>query len=108
MSLRALGIAGTALIAAALLAPSVEGAPRHENRARPEQTRDRDAYGRADRESPARGRPDYRQLRSERCESDGAGSILGAIAGGLLGRSAADRHPDRPAGTLVSAERDCD
>ena len=107
MSWRALRLAGSALIAAALFAPSFAGAPRHDERARAEQVRDRDSYLRADRDSPPSRRADYRQPKTERCKSGGAGSILGAIAGGLLGGST-DRHPDRPAGTLVSAERDCD
>jgi len=103
MSSRALGLAGTALMAAALLAPSVASAPRRENHARAEQPRDRDAYLR-ERDSPSPRRADDRRPRTQRCESGGAGSILGAIAGGLLGSSAAGR----PAGTLVSAERNCD
>lgn len=104
MSWRALRLAGSALIAAALFAPSLAGAPRHE---RPEQMRERDSSSRIERDAPPPRRGDYRQPRSERCRDSGAGSILGAIAGGLLGGSA-DRHPDRPAGTLVAAERDCD
>jgi len=105
MSFRALRVAGTALIAASLLAPSLAGAPRRDDRARAEQMRD--PYPRIDRGAVPR-RVDDRQPRPERCRSGSAGSILGAIAGGLLGGSAADRHPDRPAGTPVSIERDCD
>jgi len=37
-----------------------------------------------------------------RCEADGtAGTIIGAIAGGLLGNSVAGRNGDRTAGTLI-------
>ncbi|HZV58610.1 MAG TPA: glycine zipper 2TM domain-containing protein [Sphingobium sp.] len=39
---------------------------------------------------------------NERCRSDGtAGTIIGAIAGGLLGNSVVGRHGDKTAGTII-------
>jgi len=39
---------------------------------------------------------------SDRCRNDGAtGTILGAIAGGLLGSSAAGRHGDKTTGVII-------
>ncbi len=69
-----------------------------------------DRYGHYDRYD--RGRPDVavrydndgRYYRGDRyCgRSDGtAGTIIGAIAGGLIGSSAAGRHGDRTAGALI-------
>lgn len=62
-----------------------------------------DRYGRNDR---VIYRGDYRDNRSYRYEgcrrSDGAtGTILGAIAGGLIGNSVAGRHGDRTTGTII-------
>lgn len=110
MSPRAFRLVVTASIAAALLAPALEArhqpdtSPAHE---RVERVRGRDDLARRERDRSGPRPADYHQTR-ERCGGDGAGSILGAIAGGLLGTSATDRHPNRSAGMLVSAERDCD
>ncbi len=47
-----------------------------------------------------RGR--YHDARRYRCQGDGtAGTVIGAIAGGLLGNSVAGRHGDRTAGTII-------
>lgn len=44
----------------------------------------------------------YRGGRSYRCDNDGTtGTIVGAIAGGLLGNAAVGRRGDRTAGTLI-------
>lgn len=50
-----------------------------------------------------RGRPAYRgDYRYSDCHNDGAtGTIVGAIAGGLIGHSAAGRHGDHTAGTII-------
>lgn len=50
-----------------------------------------------------RGYRDNRYYRDNyRCEADGtAGTIIGAIAGGLLGNSVAGRNGDRTAGTII-------
>ena len=47
-----------------------------------------------------RGRDDYRA--SERCKKGDTGTIVGAIAGGLLGRTI-DTRGDRTMGTLLGA-----
>ena len=63
----------------------------------------------ADRDPPPPRRASYRDRRVERCDRGNAGTILGAIAGGLLGDAPAGRHGNRGAGTLAgSADRDCD
>jgi hypothetical protein len=44
----------------------------------------------------------YRGRYYYRCRNDGAaGTIIGAIAGGLIGNSVAGRHGDRTAGTII-------
>ena len=45
----------------------------------------------------------YRNYRGNRCSSGTTGTILGAIAGGLLGREVVGRRGDRTAGTIVGA-----
>ena len=56
----------------------------------------------------------YRELRAPapRCEGGDIGSIVGAIAGGLLGSVPADRHNTHPAGSGPRGNRggtrDCD
>jgi len=45
---------------------------------------------------------DRRYYGNYRCESDGtAGTIIGAIAGGLIGNSVAGRRGDQTAGTII-------
>ena len=45
-----------------------------------------------------------RYYRDDRCRNNGTtGTILGAIAGGLLGREVVGRRGDRTAGTIVGA-----
>ncbi|PZO91659.1 MAG: hypothetical protein DI623_02455 [Sphingomonas sanxanigenens] len=47
---------------------------------------------------------DRRYYQGYRCRSDGAGgTIIGAIAGGLIGNAAVGRYGDRTAGTIVGA-----
>ena len=44
----------------------------------------------------------YGGTRYQSCRSDGAaGTIIGAIAGGLIGNSVAGRHGDKTAGTII-------
>lgn len=62
---------------------------------------ERDRYGR-DYDSRVRYQTDNRYYRDDRCRSDGAaGTIIGAIAGGLIGNSVAGRHGDKTAGTII-------
>jgi hypothetical protein len=141
MTFRTLTLAGSALIAAALLAPNAVSAQAYYGAptsyygqgytyvAAP--ARDRDGYPRAgsgrngyardgyyrDRPPPPPHRAPYRERR-ERCDHGSAGTILGAIAGGLLGNAATGRHGNHAAGTLAgagagalignAADRDCD
>lgn len=52
---------------------------------------------------PAADRRGYYR-RPTRCRDDGTGgTIIGAIAGGLLGNAAVGRHGDNTAGTIVGA-----
>jgi hypothetical protein len=65
-----------------------------------------DYYG--DRRDYRRGRDYrgdryYRGYRSQRCSSGTTGTIIGAIAGGLLGREVVGRRGDRTAGAIVGA-----
>jgi outer membrane lipoprotein SlyB len=46
---------------------------------------------------------DYRDYRSQRCSKGTGGLIIGAIAGGLLGRAIISRRGDKTAGTIVGA-----
>jgi len=61
-----------------------------------------DRYYRGDR---YRGdRRSRRYYRGDRCRNDGTtGTIVGAIAGGLLGREVVGRYGDRTAGAIVGA-----
>jgi hypothetical protein len=134
MSFRTLRLAGTAIIAAALLAPDAASAQAYYGSpqsyrgpsyaAGPE--RDRDGYPRAgsardgyyEDSPPPRRRASYRERRAQRCDHGDVGTILGAIAGGLLGNAAVGRHGSHAAGTLAgagagalignAADRDCD
>jgi hypothetical protein len=134
MPFRGLKLAGSAIIAAALLAPEAASA-----RARPHDApqpyyaaqRDRDGYLRAGRGRdgyaydgyygngpPPPRRAGYRERRAVRCDRGNVGTILGAIAGGLLGNAAIGRHGNHAAGTLAGAgagalighatDQDCD
>ncbi len=52
-----------------------------------------------------RGRYDRRGRfdRNDRCRKGSTGMILGAVAGGLLGRAVVGRYGDRTAGTIIGA-----
>ena len=132
MAFRTFGFAVGTLVAAAL-APAIAGAqslpssrpvyagPAYAYAANPQ--RDRDGYPRAgsrrdgysrnyadeDRQPPRRAA--YRERR-DNCARGTAGSLLGAIAGGLLGNSDAARtgRPANARGVPISdaADRDCD
>jgi len=116
MSVRALKVAGAALIAAAMLAPTAVGAPQYREAPRPhfaserdnDRGRDRAAYPReSDRDPPGViRRADFRERHPERCDDDSVGTILGAIAGGLLGNGGDDRHGNRPR-RAPGGGRDC-
>jgi uncharacterized protein YcfJ len=116
MSFSALGLAGSALITAALLmsstasAQSYQAAPGayHASVHDHDRGRDRAGYPRGDRDQvPAVRHADYRDRRVERCGGASADTILGAIAGGLLGNGGGDRHGNRAARS-PGADRDCD
>jgi hypothetical protein len=114
MALRTISLAGFALVAAVMLTPVAAGA-QHRHGGPPAfvdpygADRDRSRQLREDRDSPPPARrADYRPSRIERCDGASAGTILGAIAGGLLGGSPEDRHRSRPAGARPSSVRDCD
>jgi hypothetical protein len=133
MPFRTLRLAGTAMIAAALLAPTAVSAQAYERAPQYEYgygqpARDRDGYPRAGRGRDGyaddgyyddRPPPPRRAYRGRtRCDRGSAGTILGAIAGGLLGNAAIGRHGNHAAGTLAgagagalignAADRDCD
>ena len=128
MPFRTLKLVGSALVAAAML-PAAASAQYYGNvpasyygdrydrdgygydLVYAQNARDRRGYRReaADRDPPPPRRASYRDRRVERCDRGNAGTILGAIAGGLLGDAPAGRHGNRGAGTLAgSADRDCD
>ena len=116
MSVRALKVAGAALIAAAMLAPTAVAAQQYRDVSRPyyvserdnDRGRDRAGYPRGfERDpSPPVRHADFRERRPERCDDSSAGTILGAIAGGLLGNGGDDRHGNRPRRAPGGA-RDC-
>ena len=62
---------------------------------------DRAGYGRDDR-GRNRDRRNDRNYQNRRCDKGTGGTILGAIAGGLIGNAAAGRG-DRGVGTVVGA-----
>lgn len=74
---------------------------RYERGDRYDSNRNYDRYG---RDTSVRYQTDNRYYRDDyRCQrSDGAaGTILGAIAGGLIGNSVAGRHGDKTAGVII-------
>ena len=130
MAFRTLELAVAASIAVALLVPAGVSAQNGLTAPQPyagqafgyaaDRPRDRNGYPRAgsgrdgytrnavyEDQSPPR-RPVDRERR-ERCDRDSAGSLLGAIAGGLLGDSASGNRNGR-GGALKGhdADRDCD
>jgi len=114
MALRMISLAGVALVAAAMLTPAAGaqhrrgGPPAVIESYSVERERGRALRDDRDDSVPPPRRADYRPSSTARCDGASAGSILGAIAGGLLGGSPEDRHRSRPAGTRLSSERDCD
>ena len=50
-----------------------------------------------------RGRDYRRNARDRRCSKGTGGMIIGAVAGGLLGRTVVSRRGDKTAGTIVGA-----
>jgi uncharacterized protein YcfJ len=136
MRFETLKLIGAAFAAAAMLAPCAAHAQYYGNVPVPSYSdrdsrdmygdeiafahnaRDRRGYRRdaADRDPPRRAA--YRERRVERCDHGSAGTILGAIAGGLLGNAAIGRHGNHAAGALAgagagalfgnAADRDCD
>ena len=136
MAFRTLKLAGSALIAVALLAPTAASAQNYYGAPPPasnygygygDPPRDRDGYPRAGSSRdgyaddypppPPPHRAAYRERRAH-CDNGSVGTILGAIAGGLLGNAAIGRHGNHAAGTLAgagagalighTADRDCD
>ena len=133
MALRTLRLAGTALVAAAMLAPVAAGAQYYSGAPAPyhgdryaDAGPDRDGYQRGydrrgyrdDRGPPQPPHRAYnRDRRADHCNRGGVGTILGAIAGGLIGNAAVGRHGNQAAGTLAgagagalvgnAADRDC-
>ncbi len=106
-----LRIAGAALIAAATLVPSMANAQYYGGAPAPYYAGDygRGGYDRSgydDRrgydDRDGRHRHAYYRHR-DRCDRCSTGTILGAIAGGLLGNAAIGRHGSHTAGTLVGA-----
>jgi hypothetical protein len=112
---RTLRLGVAALIGVATLAPNMAsaqsyGAPYYGDRGwaapPPPPTPDFDnggyynraGYGRV----PPRDRRNYRPSPNRRCDRGTGGTILGAIAGGLIGNAAAGRG-DRGVGTVVGA-----
>lgn len=55
------------------------------------------------RDRDYRGDRYYRGYRDQRCSKGTTGTIIGAIAGGLLGREVVGRRGDRTAGAIVGA-----
>jgi uncharacterized protein YcfJ len=107
-----LKLAVVALIGAATLAPNVASAqyhsapPAYNGRGAAPRYDDHGYYDRAGygRDYDRNARNDRRNARDQgrRCDKGTGGTILGAIAGGLLGNAAAGRG-DRGAGTIVGA-----
>jgi hypothetical protein len=127
MRFGALKLAGSAIVAAVLLAPAAasaqsyfgaryayaDGGPQRDRDGYPRAGSSRDGYYEERRAAPPPRPTAYRERR-QRCRRGDAGTILGAIAGGLLGDSAVERHRSRPAGTNRgfpvgnAADGDCD
>jgi hypothetical protein len=118
MLFKTLKLAGTAIIATAMLAPtaalaqSYHPAPYYEaayernggGYDRDGYARDRDGYEdrRGDRDRGRRqGNRDRRDYRH--CDRGTGGTLLGAIAGGLLGNAAVGRRGNNTAGALAGA-----
>lgn len=127
MSFWTLRLAGSALVAAILLAPDAGSAqayyygapqpyygqasgyaagPPRDRSGYPRAGSGRDGYapdGYYEGRPPPPRRADYRERRPQHCDHGSVGTILGAIAGGLLGNAAVGRHGNHAAGTLGGA-----
>jgi uncharacterized protein YcfJ len=104
MGLWTLRLAGTALVAAAMLTSATASAQARRGAPHTEYADPNARYGYPrpsyeDRDAPGRA-PVRRAEQRERCDQGNAGTILGAIAGGLLGNAPAGRRAGagRPAG----------
>ena len=108
MLYKSIRLAGAAVIAAAMLTPTVASAqyygapPPRYNQYHGGYDRDsRDGY--ADQRDDRQGRH-RRAYRDDRhCDRGTGGTLLGAIAGGLLGNAAVGRHGNNTAGALAGA-----
>ena len=125
MAFRTLILAGAAFTAAALLVPAGASAqnrpyaPQSYSSQGADRARDRNGYPRAGtgrdgyarnayyEDQPPPRRPADRERR-ERCDRGSAGSLLGAIADGLLGDSAGGRGSRGGPLRGRDADRDCD
>jgi len=120
MLFKTLKLAGAALIGAAVLMPAAAGAQYHGGPAsyyeaaygRDGPPRGRNGYARDgyapdsygyDRRDYARERHQYDRRAYRRCDKGTGGTILGAIAGGLLGNAAVGRRGNNTAGILAGA-----
>ena len=99
---KALSLTGAALaMGAATLAPTVAEAQRYDGPRYEYGQRDDRGYDRRyDRRADRRAYRGYRQDR--RCDAGTGGTVIGAIAGGLLGNAVAGRG-DKTLGTVVGA-----
>jgi len=99
--MRSLTIAAS-LALAATLAPTAASAARpwDEGRAAPYAAR---GYGRIDNPQQNHGGRGAAYRQSYRCDRGTGGTIIGAIAGGLLGNAAVGHHGDRTAGSIAGA-----
>lgn len=101
-----IGLGSVALAVTSLVAPAAQ-AQRYDDRYYDRAYRDayREGWNRgpryADYDRGYRDDRDYRH-RYRQCQSGTAGTLVGAIAGGLLGRTI-DRRGDRTLGTVIGA-----
>jgi uncharacterized protein YcfJ len=98
--IKQLSLAGAALaMSVGTLVPSAADAQRYGGHG--QRHAYRDGYNQGPRNYRGEGGR-YRERRDGRCNSGTTGTILGAIAGGLLGRSI-DTRGDRAVGTVLGA-----
>jgi uncharacterized protein YcfJ len=94
----AMGAASFAVPTAAAEAQSYQRYERGDRYYAPRRYQNYDRYQRSYRYQPRYNRYAYR---GERCDSGTGGTIVGAIAGGLLGHEVVGRRGDRTAGTII-------